>query len=97
MELNRDESVKKTNQWGLKLMVEKSGDKTVKSSKFWKLEETSDEKDSDGDTDDGKMTFINKRFQHLSNKNMRLSERRFGFRGTSSRVNRADQKGCFNC
>lgn len=43
------------------------------------------------------MTFIIKRFQYLANKNKRFSRRRFAFRGTSYKVNKDDQKGCFNC
>lgn len=43
------------------------------------------------------MNFIIKRFQYLANKNMRFSGRRSDFRGISSKYNKDDQEGCFNC
>lgn len=42
------------------------------------------------------MDFIINRFQYLDNKNIRFSGRKSDFRGTSSRDNKDDHKGCFN-
>lgn len=43
------------------------------------------------------MTFLIKRFHYLSKKNRRPSGRSSGFRGSSLRDKKGDQKGCFNC
>lgn len=97
MEVNGDDHLKKSKSLALKSVVERYGDKAVRSSKVWKSEEPSDDEDSDGDTNDEEITFIIKGFQHLDNKNKRFSGRRYGFIGTSSKVNKVDQKGCFKC
>lgn len=97
MELNGDEPIKKSKTLALKSVVDKFSDIAVRSSRVIKSEEAFDKEDSDGDTDDEQMSFIIKRFQHLTNKNKRFSNRIFSLGETSFRVNKVKQKERFNC
>lgn len=97
MELNEDKHVIKSKTLALKSVAERSGGKTVRSSKVWKSEEASNEEVSDGNSDDEEMTFIIRRFQKLTKRSKRFSSRSSGFRGSSSKDKVNDQNNCFNC
>lgn len=68
-----------------------------KSSQTREHKEATHDEASDEESDDGEMTFIIKRFQHLTKKKNKFSSRSNGFKGPSSRSDKYDQNGCFNC
>lgn len=87
MELNGDEPDKK-----FKSLALKSIGKYIKTSQAYEPKEATRDEDSEKDLDDDEMDFIINRFQYLANKNKRSSCKSSGFRGSSSRVNKYNQK-----
>ncbi|KAI5411334.1 hypothetical protein KIW84_056432 [Lathyrus oleraceus] len=92
MKLNGDEPARNS-----KFIALKSVAKFANAPQVWESEEASHVEGSEEDSNDVEMDFIIKRFQYLAKKNKRFFGRSSGFRGSSSREKKDDQKGCFNC
>lgn len=92
MELNKDKPVKK-----FKTVSLNSFGRFEKSSQTKVHKEATHVEDSNEEYDNYEMDFIIKRLRHLTKKKNKFSGRSGGFKGSSSRSDKDDQKGCLNC